>query len=163
MANPNLKKKDLTFLKVTTEGDEIKELKIETEKHDLEKISKSLKIDNECFRKKFKSSNKKKDILIITEIFMRSASTKNSSTIALLARLNQKAGVVITTSTALLTSSAILITSEYISKLKIRCTRLQDWIKVINFGYERTLNQLMVDKKLTKSMGIEKDKKKTNI
>ena len=44
-----------------------KNIKYRTEKHDLENILKSLKNDNESIRKKYKSLNKKKILLIITE------------------------------------------------------------------------------------------------
>ena len=43
---PNLNN-DPDFLKIKTKGDEIKNLKYRTEKHDHENILKSLKIDNE--------------------------------------------------------------------------------------------------------------------
>ena len=58
------------------------------------------------------------------------------------------AGIIISSSTALLTSLAILITNEYISKLKIRFTKLRDWINVITLRYEKTLKQSMIDKKI---------------
>ena len=48
----------------------------------------------------------------------------------------------------MLTSLAILITNEYISKLKIRYTKLKDWINVITLLYEKSLKQSMVDKKI---------------
>ena len=57
-----------------------------------------------------------------------SASTINSSTMGL---INPGAGSIISRSTALLTSLAILITNEYISKLKIGHTKLRDLINVI--------------------------------
>ena len=40
-----------------TRDDEIKNLKYQTEKHDHENILKSLKIDNEYYKKKYKSLN----------------------------------------------------------------------------------------------------------
>ena len=46
----------------------------------------------------------------------------------------------------MLTSIAILITNEYISKLKIRYTKLRDWINVITLLYEKTLKESMIDK-----------------
>ena len=45
--------------------------------------------------------------------------------------INPSNGIVLISSTALLTSIAILITKEDISKLKIRYTKLKDWINVI--------------------------------
>ena len=62
--------------------------------------------------------------------------------------INPGAGIIISTSTALLTSITILITNEYISKLKIRYTKRRDWINVITFLYEKTLKESMTDKKI---------------
>ena len=50
------------LLKIKTKDDEIKDLKNGTEKHDYENLLKSLKIDNEYYRKKYKSLNKKKHL-----------------------------------------------------------------------------------------------------
>ena len=82
-------------------------------------------------------------MLIITEILVGTGSGVGSSSMAL---INPGAGIVISSSTALLTSIAILITNEYISKLKIRYTKLRDWINVITLLYEKTLKQSMIDK-----------------
>ena len=82
---------------------------------------------------------------IITEILVGSASAVGSSTMGL---INPGAGIIIPSSTALLTSIAILITNEYISKLKIRYTKLRDWINVIALLHEKTLKTSMVDKKI---------------
>ena len=68
-------------------------------------------------------------------------------------------GIVISSSTALLTSIAILITNEYISKLKIRYTKLKDWIIVITLLYEKTLKQSMIDKKIHEKEALELKKK----
>ena len=61
---------------------------------------------------------------------------------------NPGAGIIISSSTALLTSIAMLFTNEYISKLKIRYTKLRDSINVLSLFYEKTLKQSMVDKKI---------------
>ena len=140
---PDLKN-DVELLKIKTRDDEIKNLKYQTEKHDYENILKSLKVDNEYYKKKYKSLNKKKVLLIITEILVGAGSAVGSSTMGL---INPGAGIIISSSTALLTSIAILITNEYISKVKIRYTKLRDWINVITLLYEKTLKQSMVDKK----------------
>ena len=87
--------------------------------------------------------NKKKILLIITEVLVGSASTISSSTMGL---INPGAGIIISSSTALLTSIAILITNEYISKLKIRYTKPRDWINVITLLLEKNLKTSMVDK-----------------
>ena len=62
--------------------------------------------------------------------------------------INQGAGIIISSSTTLLTSIAILITNEYISKLKIRYTKLRDWINVITLVCEKTLKESIIDKKI---------------
>ena len=56
-------------------------------------------------------------------------------------------GIVLISSTALLTSIAILITNEYTSRLKTRYTKLGDWINVITLLYEKTLKESLIDKK----------------
>ena len=144
MAYPNISN-DPELLKIKTRDDEIKNLKYQTEKHDHENILKSLKSDNEYYKKKYKSLNKKKILLIITEILVGSGSAIGSSAMSL---INPGAGIIISSSTALLTSIAILITNEYISKLKIRYTKLRDWINVITLLYEKALKQSMKDKKI---------------
>ena len=105
---PDLKNEP-ELLKVKTRDDEIKNLKYQTEKHDYENILKSLKVDNEYYKKKYKNLNKKKVLLIITEILVGAGSTVGSSTMGL---INPGAGIIISSSTALLTSIAILITNE---------------------------------------------------
>ena len=65
-----------------------------------------------------------------------------------MALINPGAGIVISSSTALLTSIAILITNECISKIKTRYTKLRDWINVITLLYEKTLKQSMIDEKI---------------
>ena len=42
------------LLKIKTRDDEIKNLRYQTEKHDHEKILKSLKIDNDYYKRKYK-------------------------------------------------------------------------------------------------------------
>ena len=106
---------------------------------------KSLESDNESYKKKYKSLYKKKVLLIITEILVGSGSAIGTSTMSL---LNPSIGIVLTSSTDFLTSVAILITNEYISKLKIRYTKLRDWINVNTLLYEKTLKESMIDKKI---------------
>ena len=89
--------------------------------------------------------NEKKILLIITEILIGSGSTISISTLGL---INPGASIIISSSTALLTSIAILITNEDISNLKIRYTKLRDWINVITLLYEKTLKTSMVDKRI---------------
>ena len=141
---PDLKNEP-ELLKIKTRDDEIKNLKYQTEKHDHGNILKSLKIDNEYYKKKYKSLNKKKVMLIISEILVGAGSAVGSSTMGL---INPGAGFIISSSTALLTSIAILITKEYSSKLKIRYTKLRDWTNVITLLYEKTLKTSMIDTKI---------------
>ena len=61
---------------------------------------------------------------------------------------NPSIGIVLTSSTALLTSFATLVTKEYISKLKIRYTKIREWITAITLLYEKTRKTSMVDKKI---------------
>ena len=149
---PNLKTDDVELLKIKTRDDEIKNLKYQTEKHDHENLLKSLKVDNEYYKKKYKNLNKKKVLLIITEILIGSGSAISTSTMSL---INPSIGIVLTSSSALLTSIAILITNEYISKVKLRYTKLRDWINFITILYEKTLNQSMIDKKIDEKDSIE--------
>ena len=86
------------LLKIKTRDDEIKNINYQSEKHDHEKKLKSLKIDNENYKKKHESLNKKKVLLIITEIVIGSRSAISTSTISL---KNPSVGFVTTSSTAL--------------------------------------------------------------
>ena len=54
------------LFKIQIRVDEIKNLKFRTGKHDHEIILKSLESDNEPYKKKYKSSNKKEVFLNIT-------------------------------------------------------------------------------------------------
>ena len=58
------------------------------------------------------------------------------------------AGKNVSSSTTLLTSIAMLKTNEYFSKMKIRYTKLRDWINLITLLYENTLKTSMADKKI---------------
>ena len=89
--------------------------------------------------------NNKKVLLIITEFLIGSISAVTSSTFSL---INPSIGIPIASCSALLSSIAILITNEYVSKLKIRYTKLRDWINVITLLYEKTLKQSMIHKKI---------------
>ena len=142
MTFPNISKPE--FFKIKTRDEEIEISKNQTEKHDHENILKSNKNENENYRKKYKSLNKKKVIIIITESLIGAGLTFSSSTLAI---LNPSVGIIISSSTALLTSIAILITIDYISKLKLRYTKLRDWINFVTILYEKILMESMVDKK----------------
>ena len=148
---PDLKNEP-ELLKIKTRDDEIRNLKYQTEKHDYENLLKSLKSDNEYYKKKFKNLNKKKVLLIITEILIGSGSAITSSTFSF---NNPSIGIPIASCSALITSLAILITNEYISKLKLRYTKLREWINFIIILYEKTLNQSMIDKKIDEKEALE--------
>ena len=90
--------------------------------------------------------------MIVNEILVGSGSAIGTSTMSL---INPSIGIVLTSSTALLTSLAILITNEYISKLKLRYTKLRDWINFITILYEKTLNQSMVVKKIDEKDALD--------
>ena len=91
------------LLKNKTRDGEFKKLKCQTEKHDHEKNLKSFKNDNEYYKKKYSSLNKKKALLNIPEFLIGSGSAFGTSAMAL---INHSIGVVLTSSTALLTSVA---------------------------------------------------------
>ena len=130
------------LLKMKTRDDEIKNLKYQTEKHDHENILKSVKADNETYKKIYKSLNKKKILIIVTKVLIGSGSAISTSTMSI---INPSIGIVLTSSTVLLTSLAIIIENEYKSKLKLRYTKLRDWINFITILYEKTLNQSMMN------------------
>ena len=128
--------------KIKTKDEEIKDLKYKAEKPDPENISKFLKIENENVERKYKSQNMKKVLLLITEILLGSGSAKTTSTMSL---LNSSIGIVLTSSAAFLTSIATLITNEYLSEIRLRYTKLSDWINFITILYEKTSKKSMVD------------------
>ena len=138
-------KNEPELLKIKTRDDEIQALKYQTERHDHENILKSLKVDNEYYKKKYKSLNRKKILLIITEILVGGSSAIGISTMSI---RNPSIGIIASSTTAFITSIAILITNEYISNLKIRYTKIRDWINVITLLYEKTLKESMIDKKI---------------
>ena len=64
-------------------------------------------------------------------------------------------GIVITSSTAPLTSIAILIMNENISEIKTRYIKLRVWINCVTLQYEMTWKQPMVDKKTDEKDALE--------
>ena len=94
---PDLKNEP-ELLKIKSRDDEIKNLKYQTEKHDHADILKSLKADNGKYKKIYKSLNKKKKLLFISEILVGSSSAIGTSTMSL---INPSIGRVLTSSTAL--------------------------------------------------------------
>ena len=110
------------ILNMKTRDDEIKQLKNQTKKHDLDNIIKPLKNEKEYYKKKYKSLNKEKLLLNITETLIGSRSAIGSSTMSF---INPTIGIVLTSSTDSLASLATLITNDYILK-KISYTKLGD-------------------------------------
>ena len=149
---PKLKTDDVEILKIKTKDDQLKDFQYKTEKHDHENILKSLKADNEKYKKIYISLNKRKILLSITENLIGSRSAISTSTMSL---INPSIGIILTFSTALLTSLAILIKNEYISKLKLRYTKLREWINFITILYEKTSNQSMIHKKIDEKEALE--------
>ena len=92
---PNLIKEP-EIIKIKTRDDEIKNLKNQTEKLDHGNILKSLKNDNDYYKKKNSNLNKKKVLLNITETLIGSGSTKGTPTMSL---MNPSIGLVLTSST----------------------------------------------------------------
>ena len=96
-------------------------------------------------KRNIKVQKKKKILLIVTEILVGSGSAIGTSTMSI---INPSIGVVLTSSTSLVTSLAILITKQYISKSKTSYRKLRDWINVITLLYEKTLKESMIDKRI---------------
>ena len=133
-----------------TKDDEIKDLKYRTEKHDYENVIKSLKTDNECYKKKKKSLNKKK-FMIVSEILIGvgSLSVGSGLTVSGIAPV----GMVTAGSISFLSSISTLVTNDFFLKLKIRYTKLRDWINVTTLLYEKTLKESMIDKEIGEKKG----------
>ena len=62
--------------------------------------------------------------------------------------MNLKFGFPIASTFALITWIATLFAKEFISKLKVRYTKLRDWIIVISVFYEKRLKKSMADQKI---------------
>ena len=120
-------------------------MKYKTEKHDYEKILKSLKIDNGFYRKKQKSLNKNEVFTIVSEFLKGSVGLGVGSglTVSGLAPV----GIMWASSISLLFSISTLITNGYFSKLKKRYLKLRNWIIVNTLLNEKILKNSMVDKK----------------
>ena len=61
--------------------------------------------------------------------------------------INASIGIVLTSSLPLLTSIAILITNENISKLNLPYRKLRDWTNFVTILFEKTLKESTIDKK----------------
>ena len=100
------------MLKIKRKGEQLKELPDKTEKHDYENILKSLIIDGEYYKKKFKSLNEKKVFMIVSQILISTAGLTVGSglTLSWLAPV----GLFCASSISFLTSVSTLNTSKYI-------------------------------------------------
>ena len=83
--------------------------------------------------------------LIISGFLLGSGSTTTNTNLSL---VNPSIAIIIASSTAPLTSLAILIRNEFISKVKFRFYNVRDWINVISLLYEKTLKSSMIDRKV---------------
>ena len=88
----------------------------------------------------------------MTELLLGSGSAITTSTMSL---INPSIGIVLTSSSGLLTSIAKLITKEYISKLKLPYTKLRDRINVITLLYEKTMESSLIVKKIDQKAAVE--------
>ena len=134
------------LFRTKTKDDEIKDVRYRTEKHDHENLLKSLKYDNECDKKKYKSLHKKKVLMIASEILIGSVGLGVGSglTISGLAPV----GIMCANSITFFSSISTLTTDEFFSKLKMEYTKLSDSINVITLFFENTFKQSMVDEKI---------------
>ena len=131
-------KTEAELLKITTKDDEIKTLKYKTEKHDYENILKSLKIDNDYYKKKYNSINKKKVYISILEILTGASGVVVGSTLTATG-VGATIGVPIAGVSAFIASIATLITNEYLSKRKARYTKLRDHVNMITLPMRKLL------------------------
>ena len=83
---------------------------------------------------------------------MGSGSGVTTSTTSL---VNPSISIVLTSSTALLTALAILITKEYKSKLKLCFTKLRDWVSFITIHMRKPEINLWLLKKIDEKEGLE--------
>ena len=93
--------------------------------------------------------------MFITETLNGSGLATTTSTLSI---LKLSSGVILTSSTALITSTGILMRNKYMTKLKIRCTKLRDCVIVITLLYDKTLKQSIVDKKTDEKKNIANEK-----
>ena len=151
MAYPNLTS-DPEAIKIKNRDDDTKELIHKTVEHDYEVFLKLPKIDKGYYKNKIKKLNEKETTLVLSDNSIGSSSTLMFSALSF---VKLSVGFPITSSSASKTSIAILITSECISKMKIRYTEIGDWIDVYSLLQEKILKQSMIDKKIDHKGGQE--------
>ena len=96
--------------------------------------------------------NEKKKVLIKSEFSKGSSSTMVSSKLSI---GNPSNGIPTASRSALITSIANFSRNENISKMKVRYTKLGDWINVITLLYEKTLEQSILYKKTVEKKAHE--------
>ena len=147
-------KGEADLLKITTKDEEVKTLKYKTERYDYENILKSLKIDSDYYKKKYRSINKKKIYITVLDLLIGAAGLATG--IGLTASgVGTVIGVPIAGASAFITSVATVITNEYMSKRKSRYTKLRDHINMITLLYEKTLAKSLIDKHIDEKEGEE--------
>ena len=133
---PNLPK-GASVLK--TKDDEIKELKYKAGKHDYENIKKSLEIDNDYYKKKCKSVNKKKIYTSMLETLAGASGMAVGATLAATG-IGTQIGVPIAGVSSFAKSVAVLFANENFSRLKSRYQNFRDKNKMFELLYEKTLS-----------------------
>ena len=91
--------------------------------------------------------------MIVSEILMGSIGLTTGPALALSALA--AVGIRCASSISFFSSIATLFTKENFSKIKIRYTKLRDWINVITLLYDKTLKQSIVDKKINEKEAQE--------
>ena len=104
----------------------------------------SVTINNEYYKKQYKSLNEKKVFMIFSKILLGSVGLSVGSGLSLLGIA--PVGIMRASSISFLSSISTFFTNEYFSRLKIRYTKMRDWINVTTLLNEKTLKQLMLDK-----------------
>ena len=124
---------------MTVKDDTIRYLQYKTEKHDHEYILKSLKIDSEYYKRKYKNLNQKKVFYCYSRDNNRYCWFVNRQ----YPILNRgRSGSAHSCFYSILASMATLITNEYFSKIKIRYTKLRDHIIMITLLYEKNIGKI---------------------
>ena len=83
---------------------------------------------------KKKNETLKKNFLVLSEILLGSSLIIVFSTLSFVKHSNV---VSIAITSAMITSIAILVTNYYVPKLKLRYTKMKDWVNVISLLYEK--------------------------
>ena len=124
----NLQKQEPVYpslVKVKTKDDETEDLKYKAEKRDYENILKSLEIDNDYYKKKYKPENKKKIYIFILEIPVGASGVVVGSTLTATG-VGTQTGVPFAGVSSFVIPLAALFTNEYFSRLRSQYQKLRD-------------------------------------